>query len=153
MARIDPESDAPERRSFNLEPLEYCREHRHALVAASLTLLRGFVSAGKPRLTQDRLASFGLWDNIIRQCVLWFTQKGIAELGDPTACIETAKQQEPERQKLAAFLEAAASAMQGDWRIADLIRQAGNIEGASSVGDWKAGLLTLSTRSQENAAA
>ena len=30
--------------------------------------------------------------------------------------------------------------MQGDWRIADLIRQAGNIEGASSVGDWKAGL-------------
>ena len=55
-ARIDPKSDAPERRSFKLEPLEYCRDHRHALVASELTLLRGFVCAGKPRLTRDRLA-------------------------------------------------------------------------------------------------
>ena len=48
----------------------------------------------------------------------------MADLGDPTACIETAKQQEPERQKLAAFLEAAASVMDGDWRVNDLIRHA-----------------------------
>ena len=65
-ARIDPKSDAPERRSFELEPLEYCRDQRQALVASGLTLLRGFVSAGKPRLTGDRLASFEKWDDIIR---------------------------------------------------------------------------------------
>jgi hypothetical protein len=125
--RIDPKSDAPERRSFKLEPLEYCRDHRHALVASGLTLLRGFVCAGKPRLTRDRLASFEHWDDIIRQGVLWIAQQGIAELGDPTACIDTAKEQEPERQKLAAFLEAAASVMDGDWRVADLIRHAGGM--------------------------
>ena len=135
-ARIDPESDSPERRSFMLEPLEYCREHRQTLVAAGLTLLRGFVSAGKPRLTRDRLASFERWDDIIRQCVLWIAEKGIAELGDPTACIEAAKEKEPERQKLAAFLEAAASITQGKWRVADLIRQAGSLlDGASALHD------------------
>ena len=50
--------------------------------------------------------------------------QGIADLGDPTACIERAKDQEPERQKLAAFLEATAAVMEAkDWRVADLIRR------------------------------
>ena len=43
--RIDAESDAPERRSFKVEPLSYCTDHRQELVAAALTLLRGFVVA------------------------------------------------------------------------------------------------------------
>lgn len=127
-ARIDPQTDAPERRCFDLDPLQYCLEHRQALVAAALTLLRGFVAAGKPRLTPDRLASFEDWDDIVRQCVLWLDQQGIAELGDPTACIETAKEQEPERQKLAALLESAAAIMgDADWRVADLIRRSDDL--------------------------
>ena len=135
--RVDPESDSPERRCFRLDPLEYCREHHHTLVAAGLTLLRGFVAAGKPRLTKDRLASFELWDDLVRQCILWIARQGIAELGDPTACIETAKEQEPKRQKLAAFLDSAASAMgDDDWRVADLIRHASLPDG----GNWKAAL-------------
>jgi hypothetical protein len=136
--RIDARTDAPERRCFERDPLEHCGEHRHALVAAGLTLLRGFVSAGKPRLTRDRLASFEHWDDIIRQCVLWIAQEGIAELGDPTACIETAKEQEPERQKLAAFLEAAASVMEGDWKVADLIRHAAGMR--DDGGKWDSAL-------------
>ena len=136
--RIDPESNSPERRCFRLDPLEYCREHRHTLVAAGFTLLLGFVSAGKPRLTKDRLASFEKWDDMIRQCVLWLAQKGVAELGDPTVCIDTAKEQEPERQKLGAFLEAAASVMQGDWRAADLIRRSGDMR--DDGGNWNSAL-------------
>ncbi len=124
-ARIDAQTDAPERRCFKLDALEYCREHRHALVAAGLTLLRGFVAAGQPRTTPDRLASFERWDDLIRQGILWIDKQGLADLGDPTACIETAKAKEPERQKLAAFLEAADAVMEGaKWRVADLIRRA-----------------------------
>ncbi len=99
--------------------------------------MRGFVAAGKPRLTKDRLASFELWDDLVRQCILWIAREGIAELGDPTACIETTKEQEPERQKLAAFLDSAASAMgDDDWRVADLIRHASLPDG----GNWNAAL-------------
>ena len=90
-ARIDAKTDAPERRTFKIDPLEYCHEHRQRLVAAALILLRGFVAAGQPRTTSDRLASFERWDDLIRQAVLWIAAQGIADLGDPTACIERAK--------------------------------------------------------------
>jgi hypothetical protein len=113
-ARIDAKTDAPERRTFKIDPLEYC--------------------TGEPRTTSDRLASFERWDDLIRQAVLWIGAQGIAALGDPTACIERAKDQEPERQKLAAFLEATAAVVEAkDWRVADLVRQADN--------DWLEGKL------------
>lgn len=130
--RIDAKTDAPERRTFKIEPLEYCHEHRQRLVAAALVLLRGFISAGQPRTTRDRLASYERWDDLIRQCVLWMAREGTADLGDPTACIERAKEQEPERQKLAAFLEATAAAMRDQqWRVSDLIKKAESDSGGS----------------------
>ncbi len=91
-ARIDPRVEHAERRSFRLDARKHCREHRQALVAAGLTLLDGFVAAGKPRFTTDRLVSFEEWDNLIRQCVLWLNDQGIAELGDPIASIKDAEQ-------------------------------------------------------------
>ena len=54
-------------------------------------VLRGFIRAGQPRLTPDRLASFELWDDLVRQCVLWLARENIAALGDPAASIASAK--------------------------------------------------------------
>ncbi len=130
-ARIDPKAEHAERRSFALDARRHCREHRQALIAAALILLRGFIAAGGSRATPDRLASFEAWDDLIRQGVLWLTREGIAELGDPAASIATAKEREPERQKLAAFLETAAAIMgiapDGKrWRTGDLIQKAMN---------------------------
>ena len=81
-ARIDAKTDAPERRTFALDPREYVRQHRQELVAAGLTLLRGFIAAGKPRskATPDRLASFEAWDDLIRQAVIWLGSKSIADV-------------------------------------------------------------------------
>ncbi len=128
-ARIDPRVEHAERRSFRLDARKHCREHRQELVAAALTLLCGFINAGKPRFTKDRLASFEEWDDLIRQCVLWLNDQGIAELGDPTASIGKAKELEPERQKLGAFLEAVRGIMGAGercekWRTNDLIQKA-----------------------------
>jgi hypothetical protein len=130
-ARIDPRAEHAERRSFALDARRHCRENRQALIAAALTLLRGFIQAGRPRLTPDRLASFELWDDLIRQCVLWLARENIAALGDPAASIASAKEREPERQKLAGFLETAAAEMgvapEGKrWRTGDLIQKAIN---------------------------
>jgi hypothetical protein len=85
-ARIDPRIEHAERRCFDVNARQHCREHRLTLVAAGLTLLRGFVAAGRPRSTPDRLASFEDWDDLIRQCIIWLGQNGIAALGDP-ACL------------------------------------------------------------------
>ena len=130
-ARIDAKAEHAERRSFALDARRYCRENRQSLVVAALTLLRGFIEAGKWRSTRDRLASFEAWDDLIRQCVLWMARKEIAPLSDPTASIAKAKEREPERQKLGAFLESTAAVMGAGpegrrWRTGDLIQKAMN---------------------------
>ena len=124
-ARIDAKKEAPERRSFDLHPVEHCRDNRQEIVAATLTLLRGFVAANSPRATSDRLASFEAWDYRVRQA---FILLGLQEMlpvsvGDPAYAMERAKRDEPEHQKLAALLTIAHQLM-GDrrWRVADLVR-------------------------------
>ena len=127
-AHLDAQTDAPERRYFELRPLDYCHAHRQDLVAAGLTLLRGFVVAGQPRMTRDPLGSFEQWDDRVRQAVLWIAQFGFIELGDPIASIEVAKEQEPDRQKLARFLETVATVLEDDqrWCVTDLVQLADN---------------------------
>ncbi len=114
--RLDAKSDAPERRIFPFEPLDYCRRHRQDIVAAGLTLLLAFIDCGKPRGSADRLASFEAWDDLIRQCVIWLAAEQVADVADPAQCIAVAKELNPERQKLAAFL-AAAHAVYGGKRF------------------------------------
>jgi hypothetical protein len=124
--RLDAKSDAPERRIFPFEPLDYCRRHRQDIVAAGLTLLLAFIGCGKPRGSADRLASFEAWDDLIRQCVIWLAAEQVADVADPAQCIAVAKELNPERQKLAAFL-AAAHAVYGGKRftVAELIAGCG----------------------------
>jgi hypothetical protein len=127
-ARIDAGIEAPERRSFDIEPFDHCRDHRQEIVAAVLTLLRGFVVAGSPRATKDKLASFEAWDARVRQAVIWIGNNDLmpdgASVGDPVDSIERAKLDEPERQKLAAILVAAHRSMSDrKWRTVELIEK------------------------------
>jgi hypothetical protein len=124
--RIDAKTEDPERRAFEIEPFEHCTDNRQAMVAAALTLLRGFVAAGSPRATPDKLASYEAWDNRVRQAVVWLAAQDIlpAPMGDPVDAIERAKKDEPEHQKLAALLTAAhATKNDGRWRVAELIKE------------------------------
>jgi hypothetical protein len=82
-AHLDPRVEHAERRNFSLDARKYCREHHHRLVGAALTLISGFIAAGSRRFSEDRLASFETWDDVVRQCVLWLNAEGIADLGDP----------------------------------------------------------------------
>lgn len=128
-SRIDAKTDAPERRTFALNPLVYCQNHRQELVAAALTLLRGFVTVVSPRATPDKMGSFEAWDDRVRQAVLWIGQQGImpegASVDDPLKAMEAAKADEPERQKLGALLSAVHAAFGNEkWRSADLISTA-----------------------------
>ena len=106
--RIDPETEAPEERDFELKPKEYCTEHRQEIVSAALTLLRGYIQAGRPKLAKDGMASFEHWNDTVRQCVLWLQQEGHTgeiELGDPCQSIKDAKQANPERETLKTMLD------------------------------------------------
>lgn len=88
---LDPRMEQAERRRFRLDAKKYCREHQQHLISAALTLITGFVMAGFCRFTEDRLTSFEMWDDFIRQCVLWLNTVGIAELGDPVMTNNTCR--------------------------------------------------------------
>ena len=87
--RLDARSERPYTRQFGFNPTDICMAHRQAMVAAGLTLLRGYASAGQP-IAAATLGSFGQWDRLVRQAVLWI-ERNVAPhsgfFGDPVQSI------------------------------------------------------------------
>jgi hypothetical protein len=125
--RIDPRTEEAHRRTFKRDAPKHVRAHRHELVVAGLTLLRGFIDAGSPRATPDRLGSYEAFDDLVRQCVIWLGKEGIAPVTDPALSIAKTRALEPELQKLTAFLTSAHAVMGVQkWRVAELIARTNN---------------------------
>ena len=120
--RIDPRTEAAHLRTFKLDALQHVRDHRQEMIAAGLTLLRAFLAAGAPRATKDKLGSYEVFDDLVRQCVIWLGKEGVAPVTDPAISIAKTRALEPELQRLTAFLSATHAVM-GDrkWRVAELI--------------------------------
>ncbi|WP_292532175.1 hypothetical protein [Methylocystis sp.] len=103
---LDPGMEAPHKRAFNLDPLEYCRGRRLDMVRAGLILLRAWHNAGSPTFTHDRTASFEAWSDTIRQCVIWIGRNDWLDVDDPVASIDAGFEADPDMRKLDALLRA-----------------------------------------------
>lgn len=70
---LETVDEHPEERSGFKYPrlIEHVRAHRPALVAAALTILRGYVAAGRPAQNLTAWGSFGDWSNIVRATLVW----------------------------------------------------------------------------------
>ena len=112
---LDTRMEAPHKRSFDLEPLEYCRAHRLTMVRAALILLKAWHNAGRPRFTKDRTASFELWSDTVRQCVIWIGKNGWLDVGDPIDSLELRLRGGPRNAKTR---RVAAGLGGGIWRVA-----------------------------------
>lgn len=100
---IDPAVDQPYLRKFDLNPEVYVRDNRVTMIKSLLTIVRGYLSSGAGRITNDgRLASFEEWDDWVRQTVCWLaTLPGCPlKLDDPIKSIENNQNQDPEREYL-----------------------------------------------------
>ena len=108
VARIVPEEERPEDRLFKFNPLKMSLKQRPELIAAGLTVMRGFISAGMPRQTKDgRLGSFEQWDDYVRQCVVWVGRKiWPGQFGDPLLSNKESAANDPDRESLLTFLVA-----------------------------------------------
>jgi hypothetical protein len=110
--RIEPVTEAPFAREFQIDPAEYCKRHRDQLVDAALTLVRGYLSqAARPaaalQRAPGRMASFELWDDFVRQTVVWVgSHVAPGEYEDPMAHIREAQAEDPALDALRAFLHA-----------------------------------------------
>jgi hypothetical protein len=83
---LDAKMANPENRgAFRQDNLtDYVRSSRPQLVAAALTILRGFYAAGVPRHGGLRMGSFESWDDVVRSAVIWAGCADPAALDDPT---------------------------------------------------------------------
>jgi hypothetical protein len=86
--RLDAQTESPYTRQFGFNPTDVCMANRQAMVTAGLTLLRGYVAAGRPK-SAPALGSFGQWDAMVRQAVLWIADHVAPPglLGDPVQSI------------------------------------------------------------------
>ena len=115
LARLDAQIETPFKREFDFDPLTEICNNRQALVVAALTIVRAYIAAGKPKVANGRIASFELWDDLVRQPLCWLRER-MLEPGrdlhdlpmfvDPAGSIDRAASENPETSKLAALLNA-----------------------------------------------
>ena len=115
LARLDAQIETPFKREFDFDPLTEVCNDRQALVVAALTIVRAYIAAGRPKVGKGRIASFELWDDLVRQPLCWLRERmlesgrnltDLPRFVDPADSIDRAASENPETAKLAALLNA-----------------------------------------------
>lgn len=129
IARIDAQDEKPYTREFDFDPLHLMERDRQKLAVAALTIVRAYITAGRPKTAPGRTASFEQWDDLVRQPLCWLAgiaaQSGRTDLpgfADPVEAINRAASVNPETAKLSAMLTAwDAEFRDQPQRVADVI--------------------------------
>jgi Bifunctional DNA primase/polymerase, N-terminal len=93
LCRLDAGMERPERRTFKRNVMEVARTDRGRLVAAALTVLRGW-HAARTVIGIEPMGSFEEWSFRIRQPLIWLDR------ADPCDSIETVRENDPFRSQL-----------------------------------------------------
>jgi hypothetical protein len=96
--RVDADVARPFARQFDFCPVQAVKENRQQMVAAGLTIIRGWLSSGLPAV--GATASFEEWDQLVLQPVIWLSQTLFKDrFGDPqnTVIVSTDMDEEGER--------------------------------------------------------
>lgn len=104
--RIDPETERPFARQFDLDPEDYTLKNRQRMAADALTIIRGWFAAGCPR-ADGSMASFEQWDALVRQPVAWIANHvaPFGEYDDVMRAVDDAQAQDPEQEMWGELLE------------------------------------------------
>lgn len=113
LARLDTQMETPYSRDFSFDPAQMLAADRLRYVIATLTIVRGYIAADRPKVASGRTASFETWDDLVRQPLCWLAalvqEAGDADLpriADPLQATTRAFEHDPETTQLGALLEA-----------------------------------------------
>ena len=113
LARLDPQSERPDAIKFDVDLRgEWIPANRHKLLCAALTVLRGYIHAGKPKQDVDQYGSFENWSDLIRLSLIWL---GVP---DPCETRERLESNDPIKQSLGAVLSLWFAAYQSQGKTA-----------------------------------
>lgn len=106
VARIDPETDRPFAREFDLDPFAVCSADRQMMIASALVLIRAYLTNCEGPIAKGRLASFEQWDAWVRQSVLYAETLMPGQFGDVMDVVKANQARDPEQELLGMLLEA-----------------------------------------------
>lgn len=98
-AYLNPNCADPHLRSFDRDATAHAQENRIKLVCAALTILHGYIHAGKPDMG-CRLGSFERWAALVPSALVW------AGMGNPITTLEKWRQLDERRGMLGALMDA-----------------------------------------------
>ena len=98
---LNPECETPAMRTFKRPGLvKEIQSQRGKYVSAALTIVRAWISAGRPRTDCPSLAGYDEWSNLCRQPLLWLG------CDDPVKSVFDAMADDPDRETLEQLLRA-----------------------------------------------
>ena len=106
VSRIDPQTEKPFARSYDLDPYGYCRQHRQTMLVAALTLIRAFLNHGCTAKITGRLASFEDWDAWVRRTVIYANELKPGMFGDVMDVVQANQSTDPEQEAWSSVLSA-----------------------------------------------
>jgi hypothetical protein len=97
--RLDAQSEHPEERAFEFDPVDRVREDRGKYLAAVFTIAKAFMAAGCPKPEGTKMVvGFAEWSRLVQQPLMWLGQP------DPLGNRETLRAMDGKEQELAQLL-------------------------------------------------
>ena len=100
LCSIDPNEESPEKRTFKRNPYQEILADRGKYIAAVMTIVRAYLSAGEPEVEFIKLVSFGAWSRFVQRPLIWL---GCA---DPVLSVAVSEDADPDRRGIAEVLAA-----------------------------------------------
>jgi putative DNA primase/helicase len=111
LVRLDPKRECGWDTEFDLDPLEMIAQDRGRYIAAALTIVLAYITAGKPDCPRD-LNGFEEWSQLIRGALIWLGE------ADPLDTMQAVRDSDPRLQSDAAMLIAIQNAFGDESRTA-----------------------------------
>jgi putative DNA primase/helicase len=138
LADLDAGVERPAERKFKSNPVAKVRKNRGTYIAACMTVLRAYIVAGRPEQELTPMNSYEQWSGVVRSALVWLNR------ADPCLTVQKVRDEDPELQRLSAFIAAAKFHIDGEENAlaaSDLARRAqeGGNTGALSGGqrEWE----------------
>lgn len=97
---LDPKVDTPASKKYANDPVKMVRKNRERYVSLAITIIKAWITAGKPISKCSALASYERWSELIRQPLLWLN------LPDPATRVFEQLNVDPDRELLSRLIDA-----------------------------------------------
>jgi putative DNA primase/helicase len=100
LCSIDPNEEAPEKRTFRRDPYREILANRGKYIAAVLTIARAYRAAGEPQVKFVKLVSFDAWSRFVQRPLIWLDR------ADPVRSVSISEAADSDRGGIAEVLAA-----------------------------------------------